>query len=326
MAKPRSVDAKLARLRELRHEPAGPELLAELRAALGERSNLVVARAAEVVGERGLADLAPELAAAFDRFMTDPAETDKLCLAKVAIVDALNKVEADEEAVFLRGIRHVQMEPRWGGKDDSAAPLRSGCAFGLVRSNYRGAPLLLADLLADREKVARVGAAHALGESRLTAAVPLLRYKARVGDSDLEVTAACLTALLTAAPEESVPFVAEFLDAPNEAVQEGAALALGESRRPDALEALKARLARARYGSPREALLLAVAMTRLPEALTYLLEALASDDADTASAALDALAIHRHNESIKARVADVMAKKGGAGLRESYRRKFEASE
>src|SRR4051812_38950661 len=109
MAKPRSVEAKLSLLRALRHEPASPELLEELRHALGDRSNLVVARAAEGVGERALGDLAPELAAAFDRFLVNPTETDKLCLAKTAIVEALNKVEHEDAAVFLKGIRHVQM-------------------------------------------------------------------------------------------------------------------------------------------------------------------------------------------------------------------------
>ena len=47
MAKARAVDAKLARLRALRTEPVGPALVAELRGLLGDKSNLVVAEAAE---------------------------------------------------------------------------------------------------------------------------------------------------------------------------------------------------------------------------------------------------------------------------------------
>jgi HEAT repeat protein len=72
--------------------------------------------------------------------------------------------------------------------------------------NYRYAVLLLADLLTDRTKTARVAAAQALGESRAPAAIPLLRFKARTGDREPEVTAECLSALM-----ESVPFVKEFL-------------------------------------------------------------------------------------------------------------------
>ena len=50
---------------------------------------LVVADAAQIVGERALSELAPELIAAFDVFMDEPEETDKRCRAKIAIVEAL---------------------------------------------------------------------------------------------------------------------------------------------------------------------------------------------------------------------------------------------
>ena len=65
MAKPklRGVDAKLSRLRLLRDEPLGPSVVAELRTALGDPSNFVVAEAAQIAATRGLAELTPELAA-----------------------------------------------------------------------------------------------------------------------------------------------------------------------------------------------------------------------------------------------------------------------
>jgi hypothetical protein len=69
MPKPRHTETKLARLRALRKEPASPGHLAELRQALADPSNLVAAEAAEIVGVRGLAELAGELVAAFGRFM-----------------------------------------------------------------------------------------------------------------------------------------------------------------------------------------------------------------------------------------------------------------
>jgi hypothetical protein len=69
--------------------------------------------------------------------MIDPAETDKLSLAKTAIVEALNQIEYDDEAISLRGIRHVQFEPRWGEPQDAAAaasefPVRACSGTGLV--------------------------------------------------------------------------------------------------------------------------------------------------------------------------------------------------
>jgi HEAT repeat protein len=325
MATARSVEAKLSRLQSLRQEAAAPQHLAELRKALGDRSNLVAAEAAEIIGARLLSELAPDLVAAFARFMRDPVETDKLCRAKVAIVDALNKIDYQKEDVFLSGIHHVQMEPRWGGEQDSAAPLRASSAFGLVRINYPDMVLLLADLLADPDKVARQAAVQALGQAYAPAAIPLLRFKARVGDEDDTVTAECLTALMSADPSGSLPFVLQFLHSPREALQEGAAFALAESRRPDALDVLKQHWPKARHDSFQEVLLLAISMTRLPAALDFLLEVLSDDNQGTALSALSALAIHRHNESIKQRIAAIV-KKGDAALQERFRKKFEAKE
>jgi HEAT repeat protein len=326
MAKSRSVDAKLSRLQALSRETATHDHLLELRKALGDQSNLVVAAAAEIVGERILSDLGPDLVAAFDRFLIEPASHDKLCRAKIALMGALNKIEYDREDVFLSGLRHVQKEPRWGGEEDTAAPLRGSAAFGLVRINHPDVVLLLADLLADPEKVARSAAAQALGVSRAPAAIPLLRFKARLGDQEPDVIVECLTALMTAVPQESLAFVAQFLDSPSEAIQEGAALALGESRRPDALDILKGYWPKARQSSFQEVLLLAISMTRLPAALDFLLEVLTADSQIEASAALSALAIYRHNESVKRRIAAVIAKKGVTALQERFNKKFEAKE
>jgi hypothetical protein len=105
---------------------------------------------------------------------------------------------------------------------------------------------------------------------------------------------------------------------------EGAALALGESRRPEALDVLTGHWPKARHGSLEEVLLLAIAMTRLPAALDFLLEVLATEGQATASAALAALAIHRHNEAVKQRIAAVLAKKGVADLQDSFNKKFES--
>ncbi len=113
-----------------------------------------------------------------------------------------------------------------------------------MRLNYRDVLLLLVDLLADEEKPARVAAAQALGATGAAAAIPLLRFKVHAGDSEPEVIAECFNALIGMAPADSIPFVAGFLTPPprqkgDDAIQEAATLALGESRRPEALAPLK---------------------------------------------------------------------------------------
>jgi HEAT repeat protein len=322
MAKSRSTEAKLSRLKAMAQEAPTQENLAELRGALGDKSNLVAAAAAEIVGERSLAEFAPDLIAAFDRFLEEPEETDKQCRAKSAVIAALNKIGHLHPEVLLRAIRYVQLEPAWGGSEDTAATLRGNAAFGLVHIGHPDVLLMLADLLADSQKIARIAAAQALGATRSPAAIPLLRFKVRAGDDELDVIAECFTALLEADPKHSISFVAGFLDAPVEPIAEAAALALGESRQPDALEVLQSRCASDSRGPMQEVLLLAISMTRLPAALEFLLEVLAGQDGRAASAALSALAVHRHNEPLKERVAAIVAKKNTAELAERFTRKF----
>jgi len=67
-----------------------------------------------------------------------------------------------------------------------------------------------------------------------------LRCKAKLGDADARVTAACFAALLSLAPHGSLGFVAGFLEHADESMRDAALIALGESRSPEALPALRA--------------------------------------------------------------------------------------
>jgi HEAT repeat protein len=321
MGKARGVDAKLARLRAIRAELATPQLVSQMREALADRSNFVAAAAAEIVGERSFADLVPDLVAAFHRFQEDPVETDKLCRAKIAIIEALNRIEYDDEEVFRIALQHVQREPRWGGSDDTAAPLRAAAAFALVRINPRDLMILLADLLADSEKIARSAAAKALGASGALAAIPLLRFKAKVGDKEPEVIVDCLAGLVSAAAEESLAFVGGFLESPTDEIAEGAALALAETRRPEALAILQRHWPKARREeSLGNVVLLAIAITRLPAGVDFLLMVL-GEETEWATGALSALAIQRHSPAVSERVAAVVAKKD-ASVRKVFEKEF----
>jgi HEAT repeat protein len=319
MGKKRGVEAKLARLGSLGKEPISPASIAELRKFLADASNLVVAEAAAIVGKANLADLAPNLVAAFDRFMIDPEVSDKQCRAKLAIVESLNKLDHEGPEIFLRAIHHVQFEPVWGGTQDTAGHLRGTAAFGLVRIGHRDALPLVVDLLVDPEKVARTAAIQALESFGSLAAVPLLRLKARVGDEEPEVTCECLTALLRREPE-SVAFVAEFLRGGDDAIREGAALALGETRPPGAFEVLRDCAADLSSGSLQEAVLLAISMLRRPDAVDFLIGLIPKDQA--ARAALSALTIHRHSESVRERVVSAVASLKNADLTAWFKKKF----
>jgi HEAT repeat protein len=321
MAKARSSEAKLARLRQLRGAAASPQLLQELRGFLGDASHFVVAEAAELVGEAHWTDLAPDLAAAYERFLDNPVKKDKLCRAKIAVVDALNKLEFADEEFYLRGIRYVQLEPAWGKPIDAAVQIRVACAFGLVRIRYRGVLALLVDLLTDPEKGARAGAARALAYSGTEAAGLLLRLKARMGDAESEVVSECLNGMVELNPAEGVRFVAEFLSAPPAEVQEAALLALGSSRRPEAFKVLKA-FAEKGHDELQEIAHLALALLRLPAATDYLLTLLAGESQAAASTALAALAVHRHDPGVRERVARAIAGRRDDALQSLFERRF----
>src|SRR5215831_2945615 len=100
MAARESLDDKLAALRALRGQALTPEQKAGLRKRIGDRSSLVVAAAAALAGENALTELAGDLEAAFDRFLVNPLRDDKLCRAKVAILQALDKMEHQKPDIF----------------------------------------------------------------------------------------------------------------------------------------------------------------------------------------------------------------------------------
>src|SRR4030095_8290687 len=128
-------------------------------------------------------------------FMQNPTKSDKGCAAKTAVIKALLAADCDDEEMFLKGVRHVQLEPTWGGRADTAAPLRALCGLGLVQMGSPDAMIELAMLLADTEADARIGAASALGHCGPTAA-PLLRFKVLTGDEEPAVTAECFNSLM----------------------------------------------------------------------------------------------------------------------------------
>ncbi|HJS72760.1 MAG TPA: hypothetical protein VJ921_00630 [Vicinamibacteria bacterium] len=310
------VEEKRSRLNEARESPGSEACLAILRKGLSDRVSIVVARAAELAGELGSHALAPEMHAAFRRFLAEPSK-DKGCLAKIAIVEALTRLEHAEPDVFLEGIRHVQREPVWGGTEDTAAWLRGLSAIGLSGCRHPRVLQHLVDLLADPEKPARLGAARALGGIGGPEPSLLLRLKLLQGDREVEVLAEGFRALLSIeSPEEAASFVARFLESGDESVAESAALALGESRNPRALEVLKLQWERARGRSFRRVLQVAMALLRTGPATDFLVSLLADASGETRCFALSALGPFLYNDELRERVR--AAVENDAELRELY--------
>jgi HEAT repeat protein len=307
MSKARGVDELLARLSALRGRAEGPEARELIFKGLASKSNIVAAKAADVARELKLAGICPELEDAFARFLRDPKSPDKGCAAKTALARAALELECPAEELFRAGIRHVQMEGSYGAPTDAAAELRGLCALGLVQVRSRGAMNEVVELLSDRETTARVGAVRALAYAGKEEGALVLRFKALNGDREPAVIGECLTALLSLQPDEALPFVERFLDGPDEVLREEAALALGTSRRPLALELIRRGYSRARDRRFRQILLTAAASLRFPEAIEFLVSVVESDRPDAAADALQALGIHRSNSGLRERLATIIA-------------------
>jgi hypothetical protein len=131
----RGFDDQMAALEALRDRELDTDAVALIKKSLANRSNFLVAKAARLAEDGGLADLVPDLSAAYDRFFTNAEKTDPQCWAKNALSRALAKLECRDKDVFLRGLRHHQMEPTWGGRSDTAGTLRGTCAHALVACN-----------------------------------------------------------------------------------------------------------------------------------------------------------------------------------------------
>ena len=319
-----ALERKLEALHALR-DGSGATAEGPLRKALADRNGFYVSKAAALVDRFALRPLIPDLLAAFDRFLEDPIKSDPQCWAKNALIAALHALEHRGAAPYLRGLRHVQMEPVFGGRADSAGALRGKCALALADSDLAPRQILnaLTDLLVDPERAARLDAVRAVARLAQPESALLIRFKALVGDAHPDVMRECLLSLMTLAPADSVEFVARFLDPENELLCGDAAEALAGGRRQEALDALLAFLRRKIPMATRRSTLLTLAASALPESGEYLAAVIANEPVEAAEAALTALGASRFREQHRERVAALVEGRKSAVLDTAMRQAFD---
>jgi hypothetical protein len=330
----RKIEQQLESLGGLRETGATDDALATLRKALNNRVNLVVAKAASTVALLGVGALIPELEVTFHRLLAKGAEADPQCWGKNALAKALKDLGHDQSASFLRGLQHVQMEPVWGSHVDTASTLRSICVLALLQC----ADLTREDKLwhqmrglTDAEPAVRLEAARALEEMDGREAALLLRLKARMGDKQASVTGQALQSLLAIEREAAISFVSEFLEPReergrneiDEEVREEAALALGASRQPAAIQALIEHWRPSR-GIGGEAILRGISVSRQEASLDFLLTLVREADERQARAALEALALHRDSPEIASLVAEAVDARSEGPITAHFRQQFPA--
>jgi hypothetical protein len=313
----RSFDEHMAALDALKDRKVDADAIAVIKKSLAHRNNFIAGKAARLAEEGGLADLVPDLLAAFDRFFTNPEKADPQCWAKNALSRALARLECRDKDVFLRGLHHHQLEPTWGGRSDSAGTLRAHCAHGLVGCNgldNQELLVILLDPLIDEDKSVRVEAVRALAQLG-EVAVPILRLRAMIRTQPPEepdVLGQCFGALLAIERDAAIPFVAGFLEAGDDPAGE-AAFALAETRSSAALAALLRRQKDFADEWFSGVLLSAIALTRLPEATNFLIGMIEREERE-APRAIEALSRVSSSEHSRARLIHVVESTGSPRL------------
>lgn len=303
----KAFEAQIAALDSLRQQTNG-DRREPLRKALGHRNNFIVAKAADLAREFTLTDLTDDLLKAFNRFFENPEKTDPQCWAKNALARALAALEVQDADLFLRGMRHIQMEPVWGGRSDTAGTLRSICALALVQCRSLTESDLLAhlvDLLPDHDKAVRAETARAIEQVGSPSASLLLRLRAVLRDDEPEVLGACYNGILRIEGPCAILWVSRFLDKADDSAAE-AALAIAATHSPEAFNSLRSNLDRASDPWFRSVLLSAISLTRQEAAMEFLLELVRSDSLD-AERAIEAIARSIPSEDLTRRLEKLVA-------------------
>jgi len=311
----RTFEDQLAALDALRQQP--PEATIEpLRKALANRNNFVAAKAADLVRQFELTQLTPDILAAFDRFFSDPIKTDPQCWAKNAISRTLAAFDHQDPDVYLRGMKHIQLEPSFGGPSDSAGTLRATCALALVQCRRLTEPELLAhliELIDDKDKFVRVEAIRALEQVNSTSAALLLRQRAilsshlnsKMLDDEPEALGASYTGILRIEGPSAIPWVARFMDSSDDPATE-AALAIAGTHSPQAFETLKQRFNKESDPWFCSVLLSAIALTRQDAAIEFLLDQVRTESLQ-AEAAIEALLRSAPSNEVTKRLKELVA-------------------
>jgi HEAT repeat protein len=293
-------DPVLAALNTLDDVPLRtPEGLKQIAKALAAKSNLVVAKAARIAGESQWTELSDDLVKAFDRLVKRGAEADKGCAAMNAIARALYALDYDGADLYLAGMHHVQREAGYLRPTDTAVELRAVCAMGLASTNYRHKMRELVDLLSDSEWQARAGAVRAIATVGSEAAALLLRLKTHLGDEEPDVLAECFAGMIGIEGADALPLIISFAESGEVEVRDASILALGASRRADAVDWLKERFGRVADMETRQSILLALATSRTEAAIEFVLEVIRQGNEQSSAVATAAMEVNRGDSRIR---------------------------
>ncbi|MCC6332966.1 MAG: HEAT repeat domain-containing protein [Myxococcales bacterium] len=315
--KKQDLEAALNDVRDAAAAVDEPESRQKLAAALASKRAMVVERAAKVVKEHSLSDFSAALRDAYQRLLDGGPKADPGCRAKVAVLEALDVLEWTDHEPFLSASRYVQEEAAWGPPVDTAAGVRVRGVLALARLGYADLPILAGERFEDSQPPVRAAVADALAAFGERSSAGLLLHKLRVGDDDPLVKLACMSALMALAPDWGLPYLSPLVASGHGEARELAALALGQSHRPDAADALIAALESAVRSTEREAVLRGLGLHRSDRAADVLLKLIETGAAADARAAVKALAPRRFEPGLREKIVAHAARNARVDLNDT---------
>ena len=180
----------------------------------------------------------------------------------------------------------------------------------------------MAELLTDPEAPVRLAAVEALTMSGAHSNAALLLFKLRVGDKEPLITLACMSGLLSLAPEWALTVLKPLLFSADESLRELAALSLGESRQEASLALLLENLGDTVLSRERAIVLRAIGLHRSERALQTLLTIISEGSALDARLAVEALGVRRFETGIQEKAYEAAQKNEKVSLSETLTRAF----
>jgi hypothetical protein len=288
-----------------------------IRDALSSNAPELIASAARLIARHRLPGLDAALAESYRTLKRDPG-----CLAREALLLAMEATEAGDAALFAEAAVFVQLEKNKGALRDTAARVREQAVLSLARVGHPEQLILFGAALGDASSNVRLAGARAVAHSQSRDGAGLLLLRLGAGDPEPEVAMECLRGLFAIAPDHAVRRARQLLAGDHESIREQTLHALGAAADDRAIELLAEELNGLSIAVERSLVIESLALSLRPAARELLLGLIREDRGSDAEAALTALAVHRYDARLVDRLREATA--GSSELSARFRELYEA--
>jgi hypothetical protein len=287
---------------------------AALTAALASREAEQVVQASRLIREHAVSGLEEALVAAYRALAGPKKSADPGCLAKEALLAALDAAEYFDASLFAEAAGATQLDRGKTVTRDSAGRVRARGVLGLARLGHADLWPIFGARLADPDASVRFATAAAIAHRGQREGAGLLLLKLGVGDADKHVVMECLRALFVLAADLALPAARRLLGEADANTRELTLQALGTANDDRALDVLREELERQTLAHERVPIVEALGLSVRPRARELLLGLIVDGSRADAEAALRALTIHRYDERLVAQLREAVAENGAAAL------------